>query len=200
MSKSPRRIQTDGHSYERIHVDYFKSEQLNEDFIKINPNAALPALVDDDLVLWESNSLLQYAADKYGKSEFYPTDPKIRADINRWLLWEASAWFGSCYVYLVENCVKPVLDSSPDPKILEDQDPKFHKLAGILDNRLGQNEWIAGIGPIINDIACAEPMHLQGWQKLPLDQHANIRRWLTQNVEQLPAWKETHVAEGFTLN
>lgn len=67
-----------GIPYERIHVDYFKSEQLNEDFIKINPNAALPALVDDDLVLWESNSLLQYAADKYGKSEFYPTDLKIR--------------------------------------------------------------------------------------------------------------------------
>lgn len=40
-----------GIPYERIHVDYFKSEQLNEDFIKINPNAALPALVDDDLVL-----------------------------------------------------------------------------------------------------------------------------------------------------
>ena len=32
-----------GIPYERIHVDYFKSEQLNEDFIKINPNAALPA-------------------------------------------------------------------------------------------------------------------------------------------------------------
>ena len=189
-----------GIPYERIHVDYFKSEQLNEDFIKINPNAALPALVDDDLVLWESNSLLQYAADKYGKSEFYPTDLKIRADINRWLLWEASAWFGSCYVYVVENCVKPVLDSSPDPKILEDQDPKFHKLAGILDNRLGQNEWIAGNGPTIADIACAAPMHLHGWQKLPLDQHANIRRWMTQNVEQLPAWKETHVGEGFTLS
>ena len=92
------------------------------------------------------------------------------------------------------------MDSSPDLKILEDQDPKFHKLAGILDNRLGQNEWIAGNSPTIADIACAAPMHLPGWQKLPLDQHANIRRWMTQNVEQLPAWKETHVGEGFTLS
>jgi glutathione S-transferase len=47
-----------GIPYERIHVDYFDSEQLNEDFIKINPNAALPALVDHDLVLWESNSFI----------------------------------------------------------------------------------------------------------------------------------------------
>ena len=46
------------------------------------------------MTIWccgESNGLLQYAADKYGKSEFYPTGLKIRADINRWLLWEASA-------------------------------------------------------------------------------------------------------------
>ena len=85
-----------GITYEQIHVDYFKSEQLNQDFIKINPNAALPALVDKDSVLWEFNSLLQYAVDNYGRSEFYPTDLKIRADINRQLLWEAFAWFGSC--------------------------------------------------------------------------------------------------------
>ena len=91
----------------------------------------------------------------------------IRTDINRWLLWEVSAWFGACYVYLVENCVKPVLDASPDPKILEDQDPKFHKLAGILDSRLAQNEWIAGNSPTIADIAYSDPMYLNGWQKPP---------------------------------
>ena len=98
---------------EWIHVDYFKSEQFKEDFIKINPNAALPALVDDDLVLWKSNSLLQYDADKYGKSEFYPTGLKIRADTNRWLLWEASAWFESRYVYLVEKLREARLGCEP---------------------------------------------------------------------------------------
>ena len=96
--------------------------------------------------------------------------------------------------------MKPVLDASPDPKILEDQDPKFHKLGEILDSRLEQNEWIAENSPTIADIACADPMYLNGWQKPPWDQHSNIRRWMTQKVEQLPAFKETHVEEGFTLN
>ena len=67
----------------------------------------------------------------------------------------------------VENCVKPVLDDSPDPKILEDQDHKFHKMSGILDSRLAQNEWIAGNSPTIADIACAAPMYLNGRQKPP---------------------------------
>ena len=133
-------------------------------------------------------------------SQIFSNSSEIRTDINRWLDRVASVWFGAYYVYLVENCVKPVLDASLDPKILEDQDPKFHKLAGIFDNRLGENEWIAGNSPTIADIACAAPLPLHGWQKLPLDHHANIRRLMTQNVKQLPAWKETHVGEGFTLS
>ena len=77
-----------GAQYELVHVDYFKAEQRSPEYIAINPNAALPTLVDDDFVLWESNAILQYVADKLGDTACYPTDLRVRADINRWLLWE----------------------------------------------------------------------------------------------------------------
>jgi glutathione S-transferase len=73
---------------------------------------------------------------KGGKTQFYPTDPAKRANMNRWLLWEASTWFSSCYVYLVVNCVRPLLGDAPDPAVLAGEDERFHKLAGILDERL----------------------------------------------------------------
>lgn len=95
-------------TYELRYVDYFKGEQKLPAYVAINPNAALPTLVDGDFVLWESNAILQYVADKMGNARAYPTELRIRADINRFLLWESSAWFPSCYVYLVENCVKPL--------------------------------------------------------------------------------------------
>ena len=180
-------------------VDYFQAEQKNDAYLAINPNAALPALIDGDLVLWESNAILQYAADKSGKSEHYPTDPKLRADVNRWLFWESASWFPSCYTYLVENCVKPLLDSEPDPAVLEAEADNFHKLAGILDSRLSSHQWITGDSPTIADIAVAAPMHLHAWSKLPLDNHSNVVRWMTENVEQLQCWKDTHVGEGFTV-
>ncbi|NKC16626.1 MAG: hypothetical protein GKR94_31835 [Gammaproteobacteria bacterium] len=180
-------------------VDYFQGEQKGDAFVAINPNAALPAMTDGDLVLWESNAILQYAADKHGRSAAYPTDPASRADINRWLLWECSSWFATCYVYLVENCVKPILNDSPDEDVLAAQAPNFHKLAGILDARLANNRWLCGDAPTIADIAVAAPMHLHGWAKLPLTEHSNLSRWMTQEVEQLPAWQESHVGEGFTV-
>ncbi len=79
-------LQLMGTPYELVHVDYFKGEQKLEPFISLNPNASLPAMVDGDLELWESNAILQYAADKTGHASAYPQDLKTRADINRWLL------------------------------------------------------------------------------------------------------------------
>jgi glutathione S-transferase len=185
--------------YELVHVDYFKGEQKSAAYLAINPNASIPAMVDGDLVLWESNAILQYAADKVDSDATYPKDLKVRADINRWLLWEAAHWFPACYVYLVENCVKPLLGGAADPQVLEAHDATFHKLAGILDERLAQHAWVAGTrGPSIADIALAAPMHLHGWQKLPLAQHRNIQRWMAEGVERLPCWTATWIGEGFT--
>ena len=101
--------------YTLNHIDYFQGKQKSPEYMKINPNACLPSMVDDGFTLWESNAILQYAADKHNRTQAYPTDLKTRADINRWLLWESSSWMPSCYVYLVENCVKPVLEEKPDP-------------------------------------------------------------------------------------
>jgi glutathione S-transferase len=185
--------------YERIHVDYFKGEQKEPAYVAVNPNASVPALRDGDFTLWESNAILQYAADKLGRDSAYPRDLQKRADINRWLLWESSSWFPSAYVFLVENCVKPLLGAEPDPAVLDAQAVQFHKLAGILDARLAGSRWVCGDNPTIADIALASPIHLHAWQKLPLSDHPNLRRWMTEQVEPMSCWKKTHVGEGFTL-
>ena len=188
-----------GAPYERVHVDYFKGEQKSPEYTAINPNQSLPALADGDFVLWESNAILQYVADKMNNTSAYSLDPQKRADINRWLLWEAAHWFPSCYVYLVEHCVKPLLDQKADPDALAAQDANFHKLANILDARLAKNRFITGDKPCIADIALAAPMHLHREQRLPLDQHPHLKRWMTEGIEKLPCWERTYVGPGFTL-
>ena len=185
--------------YTLNHTDFFKGEHKSPEYLKINPNACVPSMVDDGFTLWESNAILQYAADKHNRTQAYPTDLKTRADVNRWLLWESSSWFPSCYVYLVENCVKPLLEEKPDPTVLAGEEPNFRKLAGILDSRLAGGEWLCGSNPTIADIAVAAPMHLHTEQGFPLNDFPNLARWMTEKVENLPAWKETYVGPGFTL-
>ena len=144
-----------GASYDEERLDYFAGEHKLPAYTKINPNAELPAIVDDDLVLWESNAILVYACEKLGNKTAYPDDPKIRADITRWLLWESGKWFDACYVYLVENVVKPLLDDKPDNAILADHAPTFHARASVLEARLAGRDWLCDDHATIADIAVA---------------------------------------------
>lgn len=136
---------------------------------------------------------MQYAAD-VGNCAAYPKDLKKRADVNRWLLWEASSWFSSCYVYIVEYIVKPLLQAEPDPSVTDKEAPNFKKLAGILDDRLSKHKYLTGDEVTIADIAVAAPMHLHKASHLPLDEFPNLRRWLTEDIESLPCWKDTQGA------
>ena len=179
--------------YALHHVDYFAGAHKRPEFLAINPNGALPAATDGDFALSESNAILQYAADLSGSDKHYPRDLKQRADINRWLLWEAATWFPSCYTYLVEYVVKPLLKTEPDRAVIDKEAPNWHRLAGILDARLAKSKWLGGDTVTIADIAVAAPMHLHKQQHLPLDRHPNLDRWMA-DIEQLPCWQKTQGA------
>jgi glutathione S-transferase len=188
-----------GAEYKLNRLDYFQAEQTSAEFVAINPMASMPALKDGDFTLWESNAILQYAAEKVGNTSAYPTDLQTRADVNRWLLWESSSWFPSCYKYVVENCVKPLLGGETDQSVLDAEEPNFHKLAGILDARLAGSRYMCGDEPTIADVAIAAPMHIHAYFKLPLAEHKNLVRWMTQDIEKNSWWIDTTVLENFVL-
>lgn len=181
-----------GTKYEYHFIDFFAGAQKSEEFKKINPHATVPAATDGDLVLTESNAILQYAADLEGNAA-YPKDLKKRADINRWLLWEASAWFSCCYVYLVEYVVKPLMKTEPDQAAIDAQAPRWHQLASILDERLSKSKWLTGDEVSIADLAVAAPMHMHAAQRLPLEQTPHLKRWIAE-IEALPCWQQTQGA------
>jgi glutathione S-transferase len=175
--------------YDTKFVSFFKGEQKSDDYAKINPCQTIPAaVIDNDLVLTESNAILQYAGDLAKDDSFYPKDLKKRAQVNRWLLWEASVWFGDNYVYVIENVAKPwIFKADPDAKALSDEEPKWRKGAGILNEQLGKSKFLVGDTPTIADIAVAAPLHLWKPSKVPIDDYPNLKRWI-QDVEKIPEW------------
>jgi glutathione S-transferase len=188
-----------GVSFETSRVDYLGGGHKAPEYLAINPNGTLPALVDGDFKLWESNAILQYAADQAGAFAFYPRDARTRADIHRWQSWEAAHWYPSCYVYLVENLAKPMMKAEPDQAAIDREAPNWHRLAGVLEQRLADRAWICGESVTLADISVAAPMHLHPYQKLPLENYPAIRRWMTERVEELPCWKATDVARMLGL-
>jgi glutathione S-transferase len=172
-------------------LSYFAGDQKSEEYTKINPMQTIPAARDGDCIITESNAILQYAADHVQHNDSaYPKDLKKRADVNRWLLWEASVWFASNYKYLIENVVQPILGKEPDNAITSGEDPNYHKLAGVLDAQLAKTKYLTGDDPTIADIAVAAPMHLWQEAKVPIEPHPNLKRWM-QDIEKLPSWQKT---------
>lgn len=82
-------LEESGLAYEIVPVDTRKGEQHTADFTAVNPNAKVPAIDDDGVVVFDSNAILLYLAEKTGK--FLPTDsPQARGQMYSWLMFIAT--------------------------------------------------------------------------------------------------------------
>jgi GST-like protein len=78
-----------GLEYELVPVDTRRGEQFSPEFLKINPNAKTPALTDGEVIVFDSNAILLYLAEKTGL--FLPTNtPVLRGQMYSWLMFVAT--------------------------------------------------------------------------------------------------------------
>ncbi len=59
-------------------------------FQRLNPNSLVPVLLDDDFVLWESNSICRYLARKAERWDLLPAEPQPAAEVEHWMDWQAT--------------------------------------------------------------------------------------------------------------
>ena len=115
--------------------------KLPDDFMKINPNGTVPAILDEDngLVLFESGAILYYLAEKSGK--FLPADLKSRGEAVKWLIFEASNMgptMGELYHYMLrasEDLAEVHLQRYKD---------KVAQYCEILERQLAGREFLCG--------------------------------------------------------
>ncbi|XP_063975294.1 glutathione S-transferase 1 [Diachasmimorpha longicaudata] len=88
--------------YELVDVDYGKGEHMTEQYAQLNPQKEIPTLVDGDLIMGESNAILQYLGDKYDVSgKLYPKDPKARAIVNHRLCFNMAMYYRNISEYVM---------------------------------------------------------------------------------------------------
>lgn len=177
---------------ETVIVDLSKLEQRKPDYLALNPNAKVPTLVDGDLVLWESNAIMAYLADKTeGGNAIYPKDLRARADVNRWLFWGANHWGPAIAILNWENVVKKMVGAGdPDPAQVQRGETLVKENAKVLDEHLAKRTWLSGDGLTIADFAIAAPLMYTRVAKIPVEGFANLQAWLAR-VQELDVWKKT---------
>lgn len=176
-------------------VNVYQGEGRTPEYLAINPWGKIPTLVDGDLTLWESNAILQYLAEAHGDYRLSSRDPKRRADIARWLFWEASAWQPACIQVLTAFVVQALFPQAagPDPVLVDWSDARLQPLVRFLDDHLRGRAFLVGDEVTLADLCVAGMMMYVRPARFPFDVFTNVGAWYAR-IEGLPAWRATAAA------
>ena len=144
-----------GLPYEAHLVDFSKDDQKTPEFLSLNPNGKIPAIIDPDgpggkpLRLFESGAILLYLAEKTGK--LLPADPARRYETIQWVFFQMGGigpMFGQVG-FFHKFAGKEIADKRP----LERYVAESKRLLGVLETRLDGRQWIMGDDYTIADIS-----------------------------------------------
>lgn len=179
--------------YDAYLINIGEGDQFGSDFVSINPNSKIPALLDKNdgspIRLFESGSILVYLAEKFDK--FLPKDIAKRAEVFNWLFWQMGSapylggGFGHFYAYAPEKFEYPINRFAMEAK----------RQLDVLDKQLANNQFIAGDEYTIADMAIypwygvlVEGKLYDAAEFLSVHEYKNIIRWANE-ISQRPAVK-----------
>lgn len=172
----------DDAEYDAWPIDIGKGEQFGSDFVAINPNSKIPALLDRSTNppqrVFESGSILLYLAEKFGA--FLPARRPDRTECLNWLFWQVGSapylggGFGHFYAYAPE----------PIRYCIDRYAMETKRQLDVLDHRLADHEYIAGPDYSIADIAIwpwygqlALGRLYQAAEFLAVQDYRHLQRW-----------------------
>ncbi len=187
-----------GAEYDAWLIRISKGDQFGSGFVKINPNSKIPALLDRSkspppIPIFESGSILLYLAEKF--DAFLPKDIATRTETMNWLFWQMGSapylggGFGHFYAYAPFKMEYPIDRFAMETK----------RQLDVLDQRLAENEYLAGKEYTIADIAVF-PWYgalVKGWlygaaEFLSVHEYVNVQRWADRILER-PAVKRGRI-------
>lgn len=169
-----------GLKYQAFPVDITKGEQHAPDFLRVNPNGKIPAIVDHapppaygkgPFTLWESGAILMYLAEKSGR--FMPADAAGRMICVQWLMFQMSGIgpnFGQAHHFR---------RAAPEqvPYALKRFDDEVRRLYGVMQQRLSEVPYLAGADYTIADMATLPWVARYEWQGVDLGAYPAVRAW-----------------------
>lgn len=171
----------------RVHeIDLSAEEQKQPEFIAINPNGRIPAIIDrenNDFAVFEPGAILLYLAEKSGK--FLPGDPNKRSKVVQWLMFQmggAGPMMGQDNAFYHDN---PEPDF-PEPvhSVIERYQHEGRRLFEIMDRQLAKHAYIAGDEYTIADMAAWPWVRIHDWNGIDTEGLDHLQRWLNELAER----------------
>jgi glutathione S-transferase len=180
-----------GIELEEKKLDFAKGEHKNPEYLALNPNGAVPTLVDGDFVLTESRAIMQYLASKKPESGLLPRDEAARADVTRWQFWDAAHFSPQMGTLAFEKMLKAMMGlGEPDQGRIQEALGNFRRFAAVLNKRLEGKTYLVGNALTIADLTVASSLMYAKQVDVPLGEFPNVQAWFSR-IADLEGWKKT---------
>jgi glutathione S-transferase len=178
--------------YEQVPIDYRGEELSDPAFLAVNPNGRIPALVDGELVLWESMAINLYLARKYGAdSGLWPDTIEGEALALQWSFWVMNEIEGPLLSVLMHSRVLPA--EKRDPEKVSRNLGVLKAPFAVLDQALAGRDYLLGEHFTIADLNVAAVLSWCKPAHLTLDDYPQLEAWLKRCLAR-PARKQAQAA------
>ena len=164
-----------GQPYQLVEKTTRADDLQTPEYLRLNPNARIPTLVDGDLVLWESMAINLYLAQKYD-GPMHGADPKVLGLAAQWSFW-AMLEVEHLLLNLLEHRAL-LAEFARDPSAAERNELLLKKPLGILNDALAGGDYLAGNSFTVADLNVAGIVIWGKMARLDLSVYANLTRWL----------------------
>ena len=172
-------------------LDFSKGEHKSPEYLALNPNGAVPTLVDGDFVLTESRAIMQYLASKKPQSGLLPRDEAARADVSRWQFWDAAHFSPQLAGLAFEKIIKGMMGlGEPDARKVQEALTNFRRFAAVLDQRLQGKSYVVGNTLTLADLTLASSLMYAPQTDAPLAEFPHVQAWFAR-ITALDGWKKT---------
>jgi glutathione S-transferase len=176
---------------DEVPVDFTKGDHKTPEYLALNPNGAVPTLVDGDFTLTESRAIMQYFASKKPESGLLPRDERARADVTRWQFWDSSHFSPQLGTLAFQRILKPMMGmGDPDAAKVAEALTNFRRYAAVLDKRLESRRYVVGDSMTLADLTLASSLMYAKQSDAPVAEFANVQAWFGR-IADLDAWKKT---------
>ena len=162
-----------GIDYEHVPVSYGADSKAG-DYLAVNPNGRIPALIDGDLQLFESMAINLYLTKRYGGA-LYPANAADEARAFQWSVWAISEIEPLQMQIVIQKLFTP--EDRRNPKVIEGATKGLQRPLKVLDAALSGGDWLVGEDFSVADLNVASVMHLMKMIDLNYAEHANVQRW-----------------------
>ena len=167
-------IEEVGIAFEHVPLGY-GPESKAPDYLEVNPNGRIPALVDGDLQLFESMAINLYLAKRYGGA-LYPAGAGDEARAWQWSVWVISEIEPLQMQVVIQRVFTP--EEKRDPKVVDRALRGLQRPLKVLDAALAGRDWLIGTQFSVADLNVAGVMQLMKRVGIEVGEHANVQRWL----------------------